>query len=105
MSQKAVKVIERIRELGLTNKQVADAVGVAERSVYRWLSGENEPQLTFVQMANFCSLLQWTVRELAEAFYPSAAFHPGSLPETDVQAKDRKNHPKRSARGGAQPNP
>lgn len=72
MSKKAVKVIERIKELGLTNREVADAVGVAERSVYRWLSGENEPQLSFVQVANFCSLLRWTIQDLAEAFYPGS---------------------------------
>jgi DNA-binding phage protein len=68
--KRAVKVIERIRELGLTNKEVALAAGVDERSVYRWLSYEREPRLRFDQVACVCSLLKWSVQELAEAYYP-----------------------------------
>ena len=71
MSQeRAVKVIERIKELGLTNKAVADAVGVGERSVYRWWSYEREPKLTFSQVAKLCLLLDWTAQQLAEAYHP-----------------------------------
>lgn len=63
-----MKVIERIRELGLTNRDVAKAAGVDERSVYRWLSYEREPKLTFSQVAGLCALLKWSVQELAEAY-------------------------------------
>jgi DNA-binding XRE family transcriptional regulator len=71
MSQeRAVKVIERLKELGLTNKAIADAVGVGERSVYRWWSYEREPKLTFAQVAVLCSLLNWTAQQLAESYHP-----------------------------------
>lgn len=69
MSQeRAVKVIARIKELGLTNKAVADAVGVGERSVYRWWSYEREPRLTLEQFAALCTVLKWTAQELANAY-------------------------------------
>ncbi|PZV07479.1 MAG: hypothetical protein DCF21_21685 [Leptolyngbya sp.] len=72
MSQeRAVKVIDRIRELGLTNKAVANAVGVGERSIYRWLSYDREPRLTMVQFAELCTVLQWSAQELAEAYESS----------------------------------
>lgn len=71
MSQsRAVKVIERIKELGLTNKAVADAVGVKERAIYRWFNYERVPRLTFAQTAKLCQLLKWSVEDLAEAYEP-----------------------------------
>lgn len=70
MSQRrAVKVINRIKELNLTNKEVATAAGVAERSIYRWLSRQQEPKLNLRQVAGLCTKLKWSVQELAEAYY------------------------------------
>ena len=72
MSKERVeKVIDRIRELDLTNKEVADSVPIDERSLYRWLSRQREPKVTFLQAANLCSKLNWTIQELADAFYSS----------------------------------
>ena len=68
-SKKAVKVIERIEQLGLTRKAVADAAGVDVRAVYRWLSYEREPTLTIAKVSKICTLLQWTVQQLEEAYY------------------------------------
>ncbi|MBD2107411.1 helix-turn-helix transcriptional regulator [Nodosilinea sp. FACHB-13] len=83
MSQeRAVKVIERIRELGLTNKAVADAVGVGERSVYRWFSYEREPRLNFHQVAALCTVLNWSVQQLAEAYHPPEANEKGAALES-----------------------
>lgn len=74
MSQeRAVKVIERIKELGLTKKAVAEAAGVGERSVYRWFNYDREPRLSFEQVAALCTLLRWTVQQLAEAYHPPEA--------------------------------
>ena len=84
-SERAVKVIERIRELNLTNREVADAAGVGERAIYRWFSYEREPKLTFIQVAGLCTKLDWTIQELASAYYPpeetteSSAELPGDL--------------------------
>lgn len=70
MSQeRAVKVIQRLKDLGLTRREVADAVGVSERAVYHWLSYEREPRLNFMQLAKMCDLLGWTPQELADAYY------------------------------------
>ena len=77
MSKERVeKVIERIRELDLTNKEVADSVPIDERSLYRWLSRQREPKVTFLQAANLCSKLNWTIQELADAFYSSEGENP-----------------------------
>jgi len=43
-------VIKSIREsVGLTQEQFAKRLGVSERSVRRWETGEREPLLTFAQ--------------------------------------------------------
>ena len=68
--KRPVKLLNRLDELDITRKALADEVGVTERSVYRWLGYEKEPKLTFVQVAKLCSLLQWSVQELASAYYP-----------------------------------
>jgi DNA-binding XRE family transcriptional regulator len=68
--ERPVKLLNRLDELGITRKSLADAVGVTERSVYRWLNYEKEPRLTLVQAAKMCDLLMWTAQELAESYYP-----------------------------------
>lgn len=68
--QRPVKLINRLDELEITRKSLADEVGVTERSVYRWLSYQKEPKLTFQQVAKLCALLDWTAQQLAEAYYP-----------------------------------
>jgi DNA-binding XRE family transcriptional regulator len=65
-----VKLLERLDELNITRKVLAETAGVSERSVYDWLSYRKEPKLTFVQVASLCSLLRWTAEELADAYYP-----------------------------------
>lgn len=77
--ERAVKVIERIKELNLTNRAVAEAADVGERAVYRWFNYEREPRLTFRQTARLCTLLNWTVQELAEAYEPAETIPPNAL--------------------------
>lgn len=67
-NRKAVNVINRLEELQLTRKNLADAAGVSERAVYHWLTYAREPRLTFGQVAKICDLLQWSARELADAY-------------------------------------
>jgi DNA-binding Xre family transcriptional regulator len=71
-NRKAVNVINRLEELQLTRKNLADAAGVSERAVYHWLTYNREPRLTFEQVANICDLLKWTAQELAAAYAPPA---------------------------------
>ena len=65
-----VKLLNRLDELDITRKLLADEVGVTERSIYRWLSYEKEPRLTLFQVLRLCTVLDWTLQELAEAYYP-----------------------------------
>ena len=80
-----MKLLERLDELDIARKAMAEAAGVTERTVYRWLSYQMEPRLTLIQVANLCDLLKWSAKELAEAYYPAggepsvAAESPGNL--------------------------
>jgi DNA-binding XRE family transcriptional regulator len=65
-----VKLLERLSELNIARKQLADAAGVTERTVYRWLNYDMEPKLTLDRVACVCSLLGWNIQQLAEAYYP-----------------------------------
>jgi DNA-binding XRE family transcriptional regulator len=52
------------KRLGLTQKQVADAVGVTDQSVSNWEAGRFEPRLTISQMQALCRVLQCSLDEL-----------------------------------------
>lgn len=69
--ERPVKLLQRLDELDITRKALADVAGVSERSVYDWLRYRKEPKLTFLQVANLCRLLKWTAQELADSYYPS----------------------------------
>jgi DNA-binding XRE family transcriptional regulator len=52
------------KRLGLTQKQVADAVGVTDQPVSNWEAGRFEPKLTISQMQALCRVLQCSLDEL-----------------------------------------
>lgn len=54
--------------LGLTQKQVADAIGVTDQTVSNWERGVHEPKLTLRQVANLCQLTKRNAEELANLF-------------------------------------
>jgi len=66
-----VKLLNRLEELEITRKVLAETAGVSERSVYDWLRYRKEPRLTFLQMAKVCDLLRWSAQQLADAYYPA----------------------------------
>ena len=81
-----VKLLNRLEELDITRKALAEAAGVSERAVYHWLRYEKEPKLTFLQVASLCNLLRWSIQDLAVAYYPAdeggiAAEAPGDYPK------------------------
>ncbi len=49
---------------GLTQKQVADAVGVTDQTISNWEAGRFEPRLTISQMQALCRVLQCSLDEL-----------------------------------------
>lgn len=54
--------------LGLTQRQIADAVGVTDQAVSDWERGVRQPRLTPRQAALLCKTLEVSVDELAEIF-------------------------------------
>ena len=58
----------------MTQKQLAEALGVTEATVSNWESGRSVPKLTPVQFKKLLKILQITVDELPDQFgYPSDA--------------------------------
>ncbi|HAZ45337.1 MAG TPA: XRE family transcriptional regulator [Cyanobacteria bacterium UBA11369] len=58
------ELIRLRKRLGLTQKQVADAVGVTDQTVSNWEVGRFEPRLTISQMQALCRVLQCSLDEL-----------------------------------------
>jgi transcriptional regulator with XRE-family HTH domain len=69
---KKVAFVKRRKALKLTQKQVADAVGVTSRTVQSWELGENIPRLDPLQVWRLCQILQCTAEDLARDFFPEA---------------------------------
>lgn len=71
MSIKPVLFVNRRKRLKLTQRQVAEAVGITSRSVQRWELGEALPQLNVLQTWRLCQVLQCSIEDLARDFYPN----------------------------------
>jgi DNA-binding XRE family transcriptional regulator len=56
---------------GVTQKTLADALGVTEQAVRNWERGKNEPRLTIEQTKTLCSLLKVTLDEMPNSFSSS----------------------------------
>jgi transcriptional regulator with XRE-family HTH domain len=56
--------------LGLTQRQIADAVGVTDQTVSNWERGIHIPRLTLRQTIALCKITNRTVQELAELLEP-----------------------------------
>lgn len=58
------------QELNLTQKRIADELGVTEQTVRNWEQGKAVPRLTITQMKTLCRLLQRPIEDVPEAFGP-----------------------------------
>lgn len=58
------------KELNLTQKKVADELGISEQTVRNWENGKTNPQLTVPQMKRLCMLLQRSIEEVPDYFGP-----------------------------------
>ncbi|WP_222427222.1 helix-turn-helix transcriptional regulator [Hyella patelloides] len=56
------------KELGLTQRQVAEAVGVTVQTVSNWETGLYNPKLTLEQVDKLCQVLQSDIKEVKEMF-------------------------------------
>jgi transcriptional regulator with XRE-family HTH domain len=55
-------------QAGLTQKAIADALGVTEQAVRNWERGKNEPRFTIQQMKLLCRMLGLTLEEMPDSF-------------------------------------
>jgi DNA-binding XRE family transcriptional regulator len=54
--------------VGLTQKDIAVALGKAEQSVRNWEHGKVEPKLTIAETKKLCEMLGKTLDELPDSF-------------------------------------
>lgn len=62
------KFVNRRKELGLTQKQVAEAIGVTVQTVSNWETGLYQPKLTLKQTAKLAEVLKTGIQGLANMF-------------------------------------
>lgn len=60
--------MNRRKELGLTQRQIAEAIGVTVQTVSNWETGLYQPKLTLKQTAKLSEILKLEVKELALLF-------------------------------------
>lgn len=58
------------QQLNLTQKDVAQALGVTEQTVRNWEQGKATPRLTIPQTKTLCSLLQMPIEQIPDNFGP-----------------------------------
>lgn len=58
------------RQLELTQKDVADTIGVSEQTVRNWENGRTMPMLTVPQMKSLCKLLKRSIEDVPDWFGP-----------------------------------
>ncbi|MGD1908416.1 MAG: helix-turn-helix transcriptional regulator [Leptolyngbyaceae cyanobacterium] len=55
-------------EAGLTQKQIAQELGVSEQTVRNWEQGKHPPRLTIPQTKRLCVLLDRPIEEIPDDF-------------------------------------
>lgn len=64
--------LKKLRErAGLTQRQLADALGVTVTTVSSWERGVKKPSLSFAQVQKVINTLSCTLEELVEATQPT----------------------------------
>ncbi|MBD0268559.1 MAG: helix-turn-helix transcriptional regulator [Cyanobacteria bacterium Co-bin8] len=61
-------IVLRRRQLKITQKDIAETVGVSERTVNHWENGRFQPKLKPHQTAAFCRLLRCDIFTFASYF-------------------------------------
>ncbi|NJR52864.1 MAG: helix-turn-helix transcriptional regulator [Leptolyngbyaceae cyanobacterium CSU_1_3] len=70
MTDEEVKspLVELRKRAGVTQKAVADALGVTDHTVRNWEKGREEPRLFIWQVKALCNLLHCELEELPDHF-------------------------------------
>lgn len=69
-SNKESTLVKLRQRLELTQKDIADALGVTEQTVRNWEQGKAVPRLTIPQMKVLCRLLQCPIEEVPDNLGP-----------------------------------
>jgi DNA-binding XRE family transcriptional regulator len=59
-------------EVGLTQKALAEAMGVTEQTIRNWEQGRSEPRLTIAQTKRLCRLLEKSLDEMPDSLAKTA---------------------------------
>ncbi|ULP29975.1 MULTISPECIES: helix-turn-helix transcriptional regulator [Leptolyngbya] len=65
--------MELRKKAGVTQKAVADALGVTDHTVRNWEKGREEPRLFIWQVKALCDLLQCELGDLPDRFTNKSA--------------------------------
>ncbi len=55
---------KRRKALRLTQREVANAIGMTDQTISNWERKGTEPRMTVTQIKKLCYILQWTFEEL-----------------------------------------
>jgi len=69
VSPGGMKMIELRNRKGLTQDQLADAIGVTPHTIRNWEKGRSEPRLTIGQVKALCKALDCSLWELPNDFF------------------------------------
>ena len=59
---------KRREELGLTQRDIALALGKTDQTISNWETGLYEPKMTPREVKALCHLLKWTLEEMPDDF-------------------------------------
>ncbi len=62
---------KRREELGLTQRDIALALGKTDQTISNWETGLYEPKMTPREVKRLCRLMNWTLEEMPDEFAAS----------------------------------
>ena len=65
-------ITKKMKEMGISQKELASLIGVSESAVSRWKAGENEPSMK--NLKKVADVLNCSVSELTEGIMPLTGF-------------------------------
>ncbi len=63
---------QRREELGLTQRDLALALGKTDQTISNWETGIYEPKMTPREIKKLCELLQWKIEDMPDEFGPAS---------------------------------
>ena len=71
--QRGLTLVELRKRSGVTQKEIADALGVTDHTVRNWEKGRAEAELQLWQVKALCQLLQCSLDDLPDRFKSPAS--------------------------------